>query len=239
MTTIPRRYNGPEHSGNGGWVSGLLAHEQTQRHGDEVVTATLRQPPPLEVPLTWEEHPDEVRLVTAGGALIGEAAAGTFEHDPLPAPSAEEAEAGVASYPGFTLHPFDRCFTCGTAREPGDGLRLFTGPVGDGSRTAGTWTPDPGVAGDDGLLDVPTTWAALDCPGGWAADFTAQAMVLGRMTAQVLRRPVAGEPLVASGLLRERDGRKFRTATALHTPDGELLGRAEQVWIEIDLARFS
>ncbi len=145
----------------------------------------------------------------------------------------------MASYPGFTLHPFDRCFTCGTAREAGDGLRLFTGPVGDGRRTAGTWTPDPGVAGDDGLLDVPTTWAALDCPGGWAADFTAQAMVLGRMTAHVLRRPAAGEPLVASGLLRERDGRKFRTATALHTTDGELLGRAEQVWIEIDLARFS
>ena len=93
--------------------------------------------------------------------------------------------------------------------------------------------------GPDGVLDLPTTWAALDCPGGWAADFTAQTMVLGRMTAEVLRRPAAGEALVASGLLRGRDGRKFRTATALHTADGELLGRAEQVWIEIDRARFA
>lgn len=238
MTTIPRRYNGPEHSGNGGWVSGLVAEQQQERHGSTVVTATLRQPPPLEVPLTWEDHPDDVRLVTAGGALIGEATAGVFEHDALPAPTVDEGERGLAAYPGFEHHPFDRCFTCGTAREAGDGLRLFTGPVG-GGRTAGTWTPDPGVAADDGLLDVPTTWAALDCPGGWAADFTAQAMVLGRMTAEVVRRPAAGEPLLASGLLRERDGRKFRTATALHTVDGELLGRAEQVWIEIDLARFS
>ncbi|MGQ2912404.1 hypothetical protein [Aeromicrobium sp.] len=238
MTTIPRRFNGPEHSGNGGWVSGLLAAQQQERHGSTVVRATLRQPPPLEVPLTWEDHPEEVRLVTAGGALIGEATSGSFEHEPLTAPSVDAAEQGVASYPGFASHPFDLCFTCGTAREPGDGLRLFTGPVGDG-RTAGTWTPHPAVAGSDGLLDVPTTWAALDCPGGWAADFTAQPMVLGRMTAEVLRRPAAGEALLASGLLRERDGRKFRTATALHTVDGELLGRAEQVWIEIDLARFS
>lgn len=239
MTTIPRRYNGPEHSGNGGWVSGLLAAEQQQRHGDVVVTATLRQPPPLEVPLTWEDHPDGVRLVTAGGALIGEALAGSLDDDPPAPPTAAEAEAGLAAYPGFATHPFDRCFTCGTARDDGDGLRLFTGPVGDGSRTAGPWMPHPDVAGPDGLLDLPTTWAALDCPGGWAADFTAQTMVLGRMTAEVLRRPAAGEALVASGLLRGRDGRKFRTATALHTADGELLGRAEQVWIEIDRARFA
>lgn len=239
MTTIPRRYNGPERSGNGGWVSGLLAEQQQRRHGGDVVTATLRVPPPLEVPLTWEDHPDEVRLVTAGGALIGEASAGAFDDEAPSAPSPVEGEQGRAAYPGFASHPFDRCFTCGTAREPGDGLRLFTGPVGDGSRTAGTWTVHPGVTGDDGLLDVPTTWAALDCPGGWAADFTAQTMVLGRMTAQVLRRPAAGEELVASGMLRERDGRKFRTATALHTLDGELLGRAEQVWIEVDPARFA
>jgi hypothetical protein len=239
VTTIPRRYNGPERSGHGGWVSGLLAEQQQRRHGGAAVTATLRVPPPLEVPLTWEDHPAEVRLVTAGGALIGEATSGTFDDEAPDAPTSEEGEQGLSSYKGFVSHPFDRCFTCGTAREPGDGLRLFTGPVGDGTRTAGTWTVHPAVTADDGVLDVPTTWAALDCPGGWAADFTAQTMVLGRMTAEVRRRPAAGETLLASGLLRERDGRKFRTATALHTLDGELLGRAEQVWIEVDPARFA
>ena len=64
-------------------------------------------------------------------------------------------------------------------------------------------------------------------------------MVLARMTAQVVRRPRAGEPLLSSGALVARDGRKFTTATALHTLDGNLLGRSEQLWIEVDLARFA
>lgn len=235
MTTISRRFNGPENSGNGGYVSGLLAQEQLRAHGGDVVTSTLRQPPPLEVALAWEDHPDDVRLVTAGGALIGEAAPGTFTTDPLDPPTADEAAAGVESFPGHTSHPFDTCFTCGTRRAPGDGLRLFTGFTDEG-RTAGAWTPHRDVVADDGLLDLPTTWAALDCPGGWAADFNAQVMLLGRMTAQVLRRPAAGEPLVASGALRSHEGRKFLTATALHTAEGELVGRSEQVWISVPSA---
>jgi hypothetical protein len=62
--------------------------------------------------------------------------------------------------------------------------------------------------------------------------------VLGRMTAEVLRAPRAGEPLVATGDLSARDGRKFFTSTALYAADGELLGHAEQVWIEIDVTTF-
>ncbi|MFI5427018.1 hypothetical protein [Aeromicrobium sp. UC242_57] len=58
------------------------------------------------------------------------------------------------------------------------------------------------------------------------------------MTAQVLRAPHAGEQLIAVGELDTRDGRKFLTNTALYTVDGELLGRAEQVWIQIDLEHF-
>lgn len=232
MTTISRRFNGPENSGNGGYVSGLLAQEQLRAHGGDVVTSTLRQPPPLEVPLSWEDHPGDVRLVTAGGALIGEATPGEFAAAPLEAPSADEARAGLEAYAGHTTHPFATCFTCGTQRAEGDGLRLFTGFVAEG-RTAGAWTPHPAVADADGVLDLPTTWAALDCPGGWAADFTAQVMLLGRMTGQVLRRPAAGESLVASGALRAQEGRKFLTSTALHTADGELLGRSEQVWISV------
>lgn len=238
MVTISAQHNGPEHSGNGGYVAGMLAAQLSTGRATEVVESTLRMPPPLETPLTWEEPDDVVRLVTAGGAVIGEARPGSFVEDAPDAPSADEATAGGEAYPGFHTHPFDRCFTCGTAREEGDGLRLFTGPTHDG-RTAGHWTPHEAFGGPDGTLDVPTTWAALDCPGGWAADFTIQPVVLGRMTAQVVRPPRAGEALRSVGLLRERDGRKFRTATALYAADDELVGRAEQVWIQIDLTQFS
>ncbi len=239
MVTIPARFNGPDHSGNGGWVAGLIAEEV----GAEVVTSTLRLPPPLDVPLSFEHdhHHDEgevVRLLTAGGAVIGSAAPGEFQRDAPALPTSEQAEAGLAAYPGFANHPFDHCFTCGTARAEGDGLRLFTGPIGEG-RTAAPWAPHPAVAGADGHLDVPTTWAALDCPGGWAADFTEQTMVLGRMTAQVLQLPRAGETYLAVGALAGREGRKFHTDTALWAAgSGELVGRAEQIWIQVDPTAF-
>lgn len=235
MVTISTQFNGPDNTGNGGYVAGLLAAE----HGtDGPVTSMLRIPPPLGVPLTWENREDETRLLTTGGAVVGGARNGEFVRDAPACPSPEQAAAGLAAYPGFRHHPFARCFTCGTDREEGDGLRLFTGPYDEGL-TASPWTPHQAFAGDDGAIDTPTMWAALDCPGGWAADFSHHAIVLGMMTAIVHRRPRAGEECISVGRLDERVGRKFLTDTALYTVEGELLGHAEQLWIEIDLANFS
>ena len=238
MVTIPGQFNGPLHSGNGGYVAGLLAQELG---GHEPVTSTLRIPPPLDVPLSWEHDGSEVRLLTAGGAVVGSAAPGAFTHDVTPCPSPEDAAAGLAHYPGFEHHPFDHCFTCGTARDEGDGLRLFAGPVepSNPGLTAAPWAPHEAFGDHDGTLDLPVAWAALDCPGGWAADFSRNTMVLGRMTAQVNRRPQVGESYIAVGHLHAQEGRKFLTDTALYAADGELLGRAEQIWILIDIAAFS
>jgi len=228
------QFNGPMRSGNGGYVCGMLGDE----HGADIVTSTLKQPPPLDTPLTWERDGDEVRLVTAGGAIIGTAVTGSFDRDPVPCPTEAEAAAGHAAYPGFHTHPFDHCFTCGTKRDEGDGLRLFAGPC-DEHRTATAWSAHEAFAQPDGALNIPVSWATLDCPGGWAADFSERPMVLGRMTGQVLRRPRPGDDLFATGQLDEHTGRKFLTSTALYTRDGELLGRAEQTWIEIEIDDFS
>ncbi|MEJ7633733.1 hypothetical protein [Aeromicrobium sp.] len=234
MVTIPAQFNGPLHSGNGGYVAGLLAQEVT---GDGPVTSTLRIPPPLDVPLSWERDGPDVRLLTAGGAIIGSASPGAFDREVPAGPSAEEAAAGLANYPGFTHHPFDHCFTCGTARGEGDGLRLFAGPIDPANPglTAAPWTPHEAFAGPDGTIGACVAWASLDCPGGWAADFSKRTMVLGRMTAELLRRPLAGEPCIAVGDLHAQEGRKFWTGTALYAADGELLGRSEQTWIQVDL----
>ncbi len=235
MVTISTQFNGPDRTGNGGYVAGLIAHE----HADSgAVTSMLRIPPPLGVPLTWEKQAAETHLLTAGGAVVGEARAGEFTRDPPSCPTPDQAAAGLAAYPGFHHHPFDRCFTCGTDRAEGDGLRLFTGPFAE-DLTAAPWTPHHAFGGEDGAIETPVMWAALDCPGGWAADFTHNTIVLASMTAQVLRRPRAGEPCVAVGRLHQHVGRKFFTDTALYAEDGELLGHAEQLWIAIDLANFS
>ncbi|EFQ82551.1 hypothetical protein HMPREF0063_11760 [Aeromicrobium marinum DSM 15272] len=234
MVTIAPRFNGPDHSGNGGYVAGLVA-EALGRPGP--VTSTLRLPPPLATPLAWEHGDDEVRLETHGGAVVGTAVPGEFSRAAPAFADTVEIAAGLAAYPGFHHHPFDHCFTCGTARAAGDGLRIFTGPTTPG-RTAGSWSVHPDHADAGGAVGTPVAWAGLDCPGGWAADFTLQPMVLGRMTAEVVRPPRAGEQLHAAGELHVRDGRKFHTSTALYTAAAELVGRAEQTWIEIDLAQF-
>ena len=64
-------------------------------------------------------------------------------------------------------------------------------------------------------------------------------MVLGRMTGQMLRRPRPARICSPPAASTRHDGRKFLTSTALYTRDGELLGRAEQTWIEIEIADFS
>lgn len=234
MVTIPAQFNGPLRSGNGGWVCGLLADEWARRHGPAVVTSTLLQPPPLDTTLTWEEDDEaaELRLLTAGGAVIGTATRGSFVDDAPPVVSRADAEAGAEAYPGYTNHPFDHCFTCGTARDPGDGLRIFSGPIG-GDRTAAPWDVHPAFADDDGLIPNPVVWAGLDCPGGWAAGFPDDVLLLGRLTAEVFRPPAPGESLLATGWQRARDGRKRLTSTALYTDEGSLVGRSEQVWIVV------
>ena len=153
--------------------------------------------------------------------------------DPTPvAPvDVETARAAEAAYPGLTSHPFPTCFACGTGREPGDGLRIFPGPVGEG-RAAATWTPHPSVAADwheytDATREAghAVTWAALDCAGGWAADIGERLMVLGTMTARV--HVAAGRRRGARGGRRgraTRSGRKRMTAAALYDAAGRLVG---------------
>lgn len=233
--TIERQYNGPDTSGNGGYVSGLIAE---QLAGSAAIRRSqLQVPPPLDVPLSWRSDDESVSLVDATGAVVGTSAPGTFADGPLDCPTAEQAAEGHAAYHGFINHPFDHCFTCGTARRDGDGLRLFTGPIND-TTVAAPWTPHPAFGGDDGRLSVPITWAALDCPGGWAADFSKSPIVLGRMTAEILAFPVAETPYISVGGLQRQEGRKYFTNTALYSLDGELLGRAEQIWIAIDVKNF-
>ena len=64
---ITQQFCGPPNSGNGGYVSGLLA-----KPFDGVATAVLRAPPPLNTPLFLKPFGDGVRLENADGDLIGE-----------------------------------------------------------------------------------------------------------------------------------------------------------------------
>lgn len=233
---IERRFRGPSSSGNGGWTAGRLAEQHLAAGADGPVQVTLRQPPPLDTPLTVEPG-DQTRLLAPDSGVVAEAVSGTLP-GPVDQVDIAAAKSAEREYAGFRQHPFPECFTCGPDRAEGDGLRVFPGPNGPG-RTACTWTPHPSMAGSDGRLDPAYVWAALDCPGGWTDDLEGRPMVLGRMTAQIDSRPMAGETHVVVGRQVSVDGRKSHTASTVYDASGLVIGRARHVWIAIDPAAFS
>jgi hypothetical protein len=247
---VPARFRGPRASGNGGWTSGALAGLLDGCPADHAaawppVRVTLRRPPPLDTPL-----PVRAGVASHEGEEVAVAHVVEDAVDPVEAVDHAQARAAEASYAGLAAHPFPSCYACGTAREEGDGLRIFPGRVADDTegrvRVAATWTPHPSTAEDyhayrDRLprASLPSTWAALDCVGGWAGDLTERPMVLGRITARVDTLPVIGEPHVVVGGARGSEGRKTFTAATLYDADGRVVAVAAHVWIAVDPAAFN
>jgi hypothetical protein len=232
--TVAHRFRGPARSGNGGWTAGALAAHLASGPSTGPISVRLSQPPPLDTPLDVALDAGTATATHAGSVV---ATATRAEQDPTPVAevSAAVARAAEASYAGLVSHPFPTCFSCGTAREPGDGLRIFPGRVDDDvegrARVAATWTPE--------ASDTPITWAALDCVGGWAGDLTERLMVLGTMTAHVHALPRVGEEHVLVGGARGSSGRRTHTAATLYDATGRALASAEHVWFAVDPEDFS
>lgn len=216
--TIDRRYRGPLHSANGGYTCGLLG---TRLGGAAEVT--LRRPPPLERPLTVRRDGERL-LLEDGHELVAEAVAGEPDLEPPDPPAPAVAAAAAEGVGAFGPPEFAECFVCGT-REDGSGLGIHPGPVpGRLGLVATTW-----VARD---VSPEVVWAAIDCPGAYAAGDPGRGeVVLGRMTARVDRLPEEGEPCVVAGWPLGEDGRKLFAGTALYGRDGRPLAIARQVWI--------
>ena len=242
--TIPSRFCGPSGVGNGGYVCGRIAE-----YVDGPATVTLRQPPPLDTPMAVEQDQGSVRVLR-DRTLIAEAAPApddrALEITDALSPAQARAAAGRARY--FADPVFPDCFVCGVNRQPGDGLRIFPGPVAGRAVWAAPWTPDPSVAGADGKVRPEVVWAALDCPSGIAAAEAAglgpaeateagagwdTAILLGRMTASLVARPAAGDQCRVIAWPQTQDGRKLTAGSALIGPGGEVLAVAAALWLTV------
>lgn len=175
-----------------------------------------------------------------GPTLIAEATCspgGLARQIPGPVSVAEaRAVAGRAHY--FTDPLFPGCFVCGMDRRPGDGLRIFPGPLAGRPLWAAPWTPGPSVTGAGQRVWPEVVWAALDCPSGIAAAETADlaqdtAVLLGRMTASLAALPTAGDQYVVIAWPDGRDGRKLTAGSALLGPGGQVLAAARAVWLTV------
>lgn len=235
---IPTRFRGPSGSGNGGYVCGRLA-----AYVNGPATVTLHRPPPLATPMTVEPGGDGAVHVRQGGVLIAETTAAAYppgllapEIPDLVSMAEARRSAGRARY--FQDPFFPECFVCGPDRGPGDGLRIFPGPVPGRMLWAAPWTPDSSVAGPDGRVRPEMVWAALDCPTGIAAADGAcldsgTAIVLGRMTASVAALPMLGDQCRVIAWPDGGYGRKLTAGSVLLGSGGEALAVARAVWLTV------
>ncbi len=256
---IARRFRGPPRSGNGGYVAGRLA-----RFVDapgRSVAVRLNRPPPLEVPLPVRCEKNKAFLDAPAQAgeterPIAEARASELELALPTPPTFEQARAAAASFRGFDEHVFPGCFVCGTEREIGDGLRIFSGETDRSGLFAAPWVPDRSLVPDESRLGgsgaspigavrdhsgrgavVPDeiSWAALDCPGAFAfAQPEGKIVLLGEIEVVLDGTVRVGERCVLASWEIEHEGRKHETASALFGEAGDCRGRARGVWFEVE-----
>jgi hypothetical protein len=78
------------------------------------------------------------------------------------------------------------------------------------------------------MLDPAIVWAALDCPSFPPARILAGVPhVLGRLSVELIAPVPATEPAVVVGWELGNEGRKLHSASAVLSPEGELLARSE------------
>lgn len=226
---IDRRFRGPAESGNGGYVCGRVA---AFLEGDAEVT--LHRPPPLGTPLNVVIHGSErVTLGDESGPVAEGRRTGLNLPVPL-TPSFDQALRATEAYTGFRDHIYPTCFVCGPARNTGDGLRIFAGPLSGKNGVAAPWIPHRSLGDNTGRVKTEYVWAALDCPGYFAINRdTHRSMLLGRLAAALRHQPNTGDRCVIVGWPILSEGRKHQAATALLSEAGEVLARALATWIEV------
>jgi hypothetical protein len=231
---IDAQFNGPDHSGNGGYCCGRIA-SYLKPDNTQAVEATLRTPPPLDKPLTVKKHEGAIEVFD-DETLIGSAKLSTLDLD-IPEPvSLQEAKQAAEQYVGFTKHPFPHCFVCGPKRKQEDGLLIFPGKVADREIVAAPWEPFSALADRDDTINTEHIWAALDCPSFFGAIINTPSVtaVLGRQTLQVYQPTMAADQqYVITAWPMGIDGRKMSAGTAIFSEHGECLAAAKALWITL------
>ena len=230
---IEPRFCGPPDTADGGYVAGRLA-----RHLDGPVEVTLRAPTPLERELRIETNDTGDLVLLDGPTTLAQARRAPVELEPPAPPSFDEAQARARSCRAFETHPYPGSFACGPDREPGDGLRIFPGPVAGTDRVAAPWLPDASLSGADGAVQPEFVWSALDSSSSFPLledpeSQSLEPMVLGRLAAAVTGCPEPGERCVVVAWPLGIDGRRGFAGSAVYGGDGRLLGLARATWISL------
>jgi hypothetical protein len=217
---IDSRFQGIPEIALGGYVGGLLARESPSAQ------AVFRRPVPLGRSLQVREWDGKEVTLEEGGEVLTRVRPSSVDVR-LPAPVAVEAsQAASRASPLWVRHLFPNCFTCGTARSQGDGLRIAAGPVADRDVVAALWTPNQDLEAPGGGVDGKYIWSALDCPSILALvlqeplDSTERA-VSARLAVQRLAPVLPMEPHVVMGWAIGRDVRTRTGGAAILNTQGK------------------
>ena len=226
---IDPAFEGPPASAHGGYACGVIAPYLA---ADAEIT--LSKPVPLGTGLRLAPYNGGLALHDEND-LVAEGVSTRLEDRTPQPPTFAEALAATASFPGLRSHPYPRCVGCGTGRTDAVALRLFPGPLVGRDLVAAVWYPTSDATAD-GLIRPEFAWAALDCPGGWAATSFGRVdrpAVLGRMAARLSPTITAQSAYIVVGWLEGVSGRKLAAGSALYTRDGILQGFSRQTWITL------
>jgi hypothetical protein len=229
---IDKRFHGPSGSGNGGYSCGRIG-----RYIDGPATVRLCIPPPLDTPMEVRRHDGRVELFH-NEELVASGRSTTVDIEIPEPPDFAAAVEASRRYRGLESHFYPGCFVCGPQREHGDGLRVFAGPVENGSgpdgMVAAVWIPDDSLTDSSGFVSTEYLWAVLDCPGAYSfPEPETGAILLGELAVSI-REPVsAGEKCVLTGWEISHDGRKHYTGTALFGESGSCRAVGYATWFEV------
>jgi hypothetical protein len=227
---IDPRYRGPPHSGNGGYVAGLLA-ARLDVSGD----ASFRRPVPLgrELQADWNMSEGTATLCDQGELLVEVQRSVVAIDVPAPPSLAEATEASSHHLGRRVRLPFAHCLGCGMERAEGDGLRIFAGPMGRNALYAAPWTPHAAHADATGAVRPEFVWTALDCSGGFALmGEVMRFLVTAWLAVRIDTLPKTGETYIVAAWPVERGERKHKSGTAIYAPDGQVLAVGGALWIE-------
>jgi hypothetical protein len=233
--SIEERFRGPPRSANGGYACGRIA-----AFIDGIAQVSLWRPPPLDKPMDvvktkkGVEVYDDDKLIASGSSSDVNAAAD------VRLPSFTDALAATSRTFPAERHTLPSCFVCGPLRDRDDGLHIHPGPVDEDDADwermlAAPWIPAADLADKRGIVLPEFVWAALDCPTAYAAGTSdgLAAMLLGRQTVRIERRPAMGERCIVASWATGIDGRKHYADSMLIGEKGEPIAFCNAVWIEV------
>src|SRR4029077_1324247 len=224
--TVKSRFCSSPNTASGGYIAGLLG-----RLVDGPSRVSLEPPVPVDRALGIERLSDGALVLTDGVGTLAHASPAALQLEP-PAPvTYAEAAWASARYLGFTEHSAPGCFVCAPARQWGDGLAIYPGPIPGRRLVAAPWAPDPTLFDKHGTVRPEFVWAALDCPTGFALleAFGRRKVSLSQLTAHLIRPLPVGARRIVMGWPFAAEGHTVLGASAIFSESGELHALASAV----------